>query len=162
MQGTDVVPCVAAARPYGSYGLPPEYAKAYGSHLDAIGITVNGDVNVTVNNVNHIHLTNASGVTSVHTQHGKRGPKRHRRTGGNCGRKPKLLHFYETCGLSDHDKLTGMSEGDFVAETVDVLKYSVRESERCVCGIGRSVAGVAGGVGQIVKGTFKLFASMFK
>lgn len=130
--------------------------------------------NVTINrNVTNVNVTNVSNVANVSNFTGLGSHefrKRRRRAElGFTRKRPRLLGFYETCGLKDRDVAGGMSESEFVDGTLDVIGYESNKAKNHIKGIGNNIAGAAGGmcqmacgVGNMVSGTFKFIASIFR
>lgn len=130
------------------------YDGVYGNYMHNTSVTVNNVTNIT--NV-------ATGYSSPAGRGEFRGHSRRRGHGErNVGcKEPRLLRFYQTCGLRDRDRASAMSEGEFVDETCNVVGYGMQGVRKNASGIGSGVAKMAGGVGHMIGSTFKFVASFF-
>ena len=132
------------------------YDGVFGNYMPNGNVTVNNITNIT----NVAHVSGACGHRPFKRHD---SPHRHDRkrleNGGD--KKPKLLHFYQTCGMCDQDKASRMSEGEFVDETFKVAGYGVQCVKDRARGVGNGVTKMASGVGQMVGSTFRFIASFF-
>lgn len=127
----------------------------YGNYMQNCSVTI---ANVT----NVVKSASVSGFPGRGPFRGRPRRRVHGEMNIGPSKDPKLLRFYQTCGMRDADKASAMSEREFVDETCDVVGYGMRGASGNVRGIGGGVTKMAGGVAHMIGSTFEFVASLFR